>query len=175
MIATYVQSRLDPYRGWVWLGFGVALVVAIGVAIWEARRSQESEGVSGESSFVNDRSVSASGDRAVALGGKAENSTIITGDKNILGDGFRIVGDYVLGNKISQPQHNSSITDPEFFTSKTDHHEQPFDYEVYIGSQWGDLKIAAVSEFLALERVLRQEDYNQSLNAKTAVGTIPIR
>ena len=168
MIASYVQSRLDPYRAWVWFGFGVALVVAIGVAIWEARRSRDSKQTSDGNDFTseNDRTVIAPGDRAVAIGGNAESSAINTGDRNILGDGFRVDGDYVAGDKISHHQHQSSITDPEFFTSKTDHHEQPFDYEVYIGSQWGDLKIGAVSEFLELERVSRQEDYNQSLNAK---------
>jgi hypothetical protein len=87
----------------------------------------------------------------VAIGGNADCSAINTGDRNILGDGFRVDGDYVAGDKTSHHQIQSSITDPEFFTSKTDHHEQPFDYEVSIGSQWGDLKIGAVSDLKYLK------------------------
>src|SRR2546421_12003053 len=47
LVAAYVQSSLDPYRRWVWASFGIALTVAIAVAIREARRTTDSPASSG--------------------------------------------------------------------------------------------------------------------------------
>ncbi len=59
-----------------------------------------------------------------------------------------------------------TITNPNFFKAHTDSHEQPFDYEIYKESHWGDLKFEAVDGFLRLERVKKQEDYNAALTPK---------
>jgi tetratricopeptide (TPR) repeat protein len=62
--------------------------------------------------------------------------------------------------------NNVTITDPDFFKSQATSHEQPFDYEIYKKSHWGDLKSESIYNFLQLERVKKQEDYNVALNSK---------
>ena len=41
LIASYLQTSLEPYRRWVWVMFLIALVVAIVTAISEARRRDD--------------------------------------------------------------------------------------------------------------------------------------
>src|SRR5438876_10110558 len=47
LVAAYLQTSLDPYRRWVWVIFGIALMVAIAVAIREARRVTDPSALTG--------------------------------------------------------------------------------------------------------------------------------
>jgi membrane protein implicated in regulation of membrane protease activity len=42
LVAGDLQPLVQPYRAWVWALFFVALVVAVGAAVWESRQ-RESE------------------------------------------------------------------------------------------------------------------------------------
>jgi hypothetical protein len=55
LIANYVQTSLDPYRRWVWITFGVALIVAIAVAIRESLRAMHSPASSAEPNAEGER------------------------------------------------------------------------------------------------------------------------
>jgi hypothetical protein len=97
LIASYLETTLKPYSRWVWIMFVIALIVAVGTAIVEARRRDRppvSNAATGET-----RIVSASGERSVAMDGKAENSQIVTGDQNVLGD--KVDGDAKFRDKIT--------------------------------------------------------------------------
>ena len=48
LIANYIQPSVEPYRRWVWVSFVIALIVAIALAISEARRATHSPVSSGE-------------------------------------------------------------------------------------------------------------------------------
>lgn len=48
LVASYVQTSLDPYRRWVWVSFVISLIVAIAVAIRETKRGTHSEASNGE-------------------------------------------------------------------------------------------------------------------------------
>ena len=86
LIAAYVQESLRPYSRWVTLIFAIAFVVAVIAAIAEARRRPQSPVTTPrvEKTLV----VNASAEGSVAVGEKVENSTIVTGDKNVLGNRF---------------------------------------------------------------------------------------
>lgn len=73
LVATDLDSILKPYRTVVWLIFGIAALVAVAAAIWEARRTPEP-------STSNDPVIQK---RNVSIGGDVKGSTIITGDGNV--------------------------------------------------------------------------------------------
>ena len=95
LIANYLQTTLDPRL--VWVLFGIAFVVTVGIAIVEARR-RDHPPVS-EAPAETTRTVNASAERSVAIGGKVKNSTIVTGDKNVVES--KVDGDANFRDKIT--------------------------------------------------------------------------
>ena len=79
LVATDLETILPSYRFIVWGIFAIALITAIAAAIWEARKT-----LSQPASNTNTTSAQ---NRAVAVGGNVQGSTIITGNKNITGTG----------------------------------------------------------------------------------------
>ncbi len=92
LIASDLQPILQPYRRWVWLTGAIALVVAVATAIAEVRRRSVPSG-----SDMPD-SINAYAKRSVAVAGNVNNSPIVTGDKNVVGN--EIDGDNVGRDKI---------------------------------------------------------------------------
>jgi tetratricopeptide (TPR) repeat protein len=97
LVASDLQEIIRPYRKWVWVVFAIALVVAVVVAISDARR-RDSAPVETAGAVETTRNVNASGERSVAAE-KIEGSTLITGNENVVGN--RIGGDNVAGDKIT--------------------------------------------------------------------------
>src|SRR5215216_1982499 len=82
LIASDLQPLLlQHYRRWVWLTVAIALVVAVATAIVEVRRRSHWSG-----SDAPDSTVDANAERSVAFGGDVDRSTIVTGDKNFVGN-----------------------------------------------------------------------------------------
>jgi len=104
LVANDLQETLKPYRRWVWLMFAIALVVAVATAIIEARRRNPSPISSVPTQET--RNVKASAERSVAIGGKVENSTLVTGNENVVGGKFD--GDLVGRDKIINIQQMAS-------------------------------------------------------------------
>lgn len=48
LVANYVQPSLEPYRRWVWLAFGIALIVTVFVAIKDHSKSKDIPQVIGQ-------------------------------------------------------------------------------------------------------------------------------
>jgi predicted HTH transcriptional regulator/tetratricopeptide (TPR) repeat protein len=153
LVASYLQTGLDPYRRWVWVCFVIALLVAIGGAVKEVSERQHST----DSTAGSTRST-VQGNRNIVIGGDAKKNKFATGNDNVLGD-FNVEGDYIDRREIQ-------ITDPNYFLNQVNRDEQPFDREVYKNSEWGDLRIEGINEFLALERVKLQDDYKSALSPK---------
>lgn len=80
LIATDLDPVLKPYRPGVWGIFGIALVVAIGAAIREASRYKPSGPANGTNTGTQ---------RNISIGGDVRNSTLITGDRNVVQSGGR--------------------------------------------------------------------------------------
>jgi tetratricopeptide (TPR) repeat protein len=95
LIANYLQTTLDPRL--VWLLFVIAFVVTVGIAMVKARR-RDRRPVFNEAA-ESTRIVNASGKRSVAIGDKVENSQIVTGNQNVLGD--KVDGDAKFRDKIT--------------------------------------------------------------------------
>ena len=153
LIANYLQTSLEPYRRWVWVSFGITLLVAIGAAVKEVRERHHS---------IDDgaRSINiARGDGSLLIDGEANANKIVSGNDNLLGESVRIGRDY-FGRVDIQ------ITDPDYFAERVTRDEQPFDREVYRGAEWGDLAVEAIKDFLELDRVKLQQDYQSRLNPK---------
>ena len=94
LIASDLQPvLLQYYRPWVWLTGAIALVVAVVTAIVEVRRRMHSSNSDAPGSTVN-----ANAKRSVAVGGNVNSSTIVTGDKNFVGN--EVDGDNVGRDKI---------------------------------------------------------------------------
>lgn len=162
-----LQTSFAPSWFWIWIVIAVLIVVAIALAMNSDLDSNDSESATARGPVLSEapKQVIADGWKSVPIGGDIEESTIVTGDRNEIRKVDKVHGDYSL-NKYVFNQTGPPITDPGFFASKADHHEQPFDYEVYVRAQWGDLGSADVNTFLKLERVLRHVDYNPALSAK---------
>lgn len=79
LVANDLDPILEPYRKIVWVIFGIAALVAIAAAIWEARRTSESPPSSEPTPVSQTRNVSVSGD--------VKGNTIITGDQNVVKPG----------------------------------------------------------------------------------------
>ncbi len=110
LIASDLQPILQPYRRWVWLTFAIAMVVAVATEIVEARGRTHSSG-----SVPPGNTVKANAKRSAAFGGHVNRSTIVSGDKNFIGN--KITGDNVGGDKIINvhPASNpvaSTLTQP---------------------------------------------------------------
>lgn len=75
LVATDLDSILKPYRTVVWVIFGIAALVAVAAAIWEARRTPEPSTSNAPAPIVQKRNVT--------VGGDVKDSTIITGDGNV--------------------------------------------------------------------------------------------
>jgi hypothetical protein len=98
LIASDLQPiLLQHYRGWVWLTGAIALLVAVATAIVEVRRRTHSNGPGG--------TVNANAERSAAFA-NVNRSTIVTGDKNLVGN--EIDGDNVGRDKIIIHQSSSS-------------------------------------------------------------------
>jgi tetratricopeptide (TPR) repeat protein len=111
VIASDLQTILQPYRRWVWVTFAIALVVAVVIAIVEARRRIHSSGSNSPASTDPSataqatRIVNANAKRSAAFGGDV-SGMIVTGDKNLIGN--EVGGDNVGGNKIININSTSS-------------------------------------------------------------------
>lgn len=75
LVATDLEAILPSYRIIVWSIFVIALITAVVIAIWEARKTSEQSAPEADITLVQNRSVT--------IGGDAKRSTIITGDKNV--------------------------------------------------------------------------------------------
>lgn len=71
LIANYVQPNLEQYRRWVWVAFGLALVVTVIVAIKDYHKPKDFQAQPG--------SISANSSGAVAIGNNVTGTAIITG------------------------------------------------------------------------------------------------
>ena len=100
LIASDLQRVLQPFHRWVWLTAAFALLVAVATAIAEVRRRTHSSGSDAPDSTVN---ASAKGSAAF---GNVNSSTIVTGDKNFVGN--EIDGDSVVRDKIININQTSS-------------------------------------------------------------------
>ena len=96
LIASDLQPILQPYRRWVWLTIAVALVVVVITAITEARRRAHSSGADAPGNT----------DRSATVAGDVNSSTIVTGDKNFVGN--EVGGDSVGRDKIINIHPTSS-------------------------------------------------------------------
>ena len=105
LVANDLERIIGPYGRWaVWVVFAIALVVAVVVAIVDARRRDHS------ATAEKIRSVNASGERSVAIGGKVERSTIVTGSKNVVdskADGDIVARDKIIINQAASPTVNA--------------------------------------------------------------------
>ena len=98
LIASDLQPiLLQHYRFWVWLAGAIALLVAIATAIVEVRRRTHSDALGG--------TVNANAERSAAFA-NVNRSTIVTGDKNFVGN--KVDGDNVGRDKIIIHQSSSS-------------------------------------------------------------------
>jgi tetratricopeptide (TPR) repeat protein len=93
LIASYLETTLQPYSVWVWSFFAIALIATVVTAIVEVRRRTHSSASDAPGSTVN-----ANTDRSVTFSGDVNRSTIVTGDKNLVGN--MIDGDNVGRDKI---------------------------------------------------------------------------
>jgi hypothetical protein len=100
LIASDLQRVLQPFNRWVWLTGGIALVVAVAAAVVEVRRRTQSSGADAPGSTVNGNA-----ERSAAFA-NVNRSTIVTGDKNLVGN--EIDGDNVGRDKIIIHQSSSS-------------------------------------------------------------------
>ena len=104
LIASDLQPiLLQHYRPWVWLTGSIALVVAVVTAIIEVRRRTHSS-----NSDAPVSTVTANAKRNAAVGGDVNSSTIVTGNKNLVGN--EIDGDNVGRDKIINIHPPSSST-----------------------------------------------------------------
>ncbi|NUO79201.1 hypothetical protein HUU05_03920 [candidate division KSB1 bacterium] len=76
LVANDLDSIFKPYRTVVWMIFGIAALVAVAAAIWEARRTPEPSTSNDPAPVIQKRNV--------AVGGDVKESTIITGDGNVV-------------------------------------------------------------------------------------------
>ena len=116
LVASDLQMILAPYRIWVWISFGVALVVTIAIALIEARHATTHSPASNrDTQFERERlgegspSVTASAEGSVAVGRDIKESAIITGDENVAVVGSKVDGDVFGGDKIT---HIHEAADP---------------------------------------------------------------
>lgn len=93
LIATDLQVAVQPYRLWVWIAGGFALVVAVVIAIVEVHRKEDLAVTPVQAARI----VVAGGTRSIATGGKVENSTLVQGDLNFVS---KVNGDVVTRDKI---------------------------------------------------------------------------
>jgi len=91
LVANDLQQTIGSYRRWVWLVFAIALVVTVVVAIAAARKDNST-------TAEEYQTVTAGGERSVAIGGKVRGSKITTGNKNVVAN--KIHGDDVARDKI---------------------------------------------------------------------------
>jgi tetratricopeptide (TPR) repeat protein len=106
LIASDLQRILQPFSLWVWLTAAIALVVAVATAIAEVRRRTHRSGSNAEEIEIA-RVANANAKRSAAVAGD-NNGTIVTGDKNFVGN--EIVGDNVGRDKIVHI-HPTSISE----------------------------------------------------------------
>jgi hypothetical protein len=102
LIASDLQRVLQPFSLWVWLTAAFALLVGVATAIAEVRRRTQSSGADAPGGTVNARA------KGSAAFGNVNSSTIVTGDKNFVGN--EIGGDNVVRDKIININQTSSST-----------------------------------------------------------------
>lgn len=166
VLLTFVGANSSLIQGFsdlVQLILWGAAAIALLVGLWRPAKHKPNE--SSQPSPSQGPAVSSASNGGISVGRDVHDAIFVTGSGNITGGQPRIGGDLVGRDKVEGHYH-LEISDPNFFISKSDAHEQPFDYEIYKNSHWSDLNTEAINDFLKLERVQIQEDFNPALSAK---------
>lgn len=101
LVATDLDFLREPYRLWIWLIFGIALIAAVAWAIWGASRLDEP---SSSDSFLD-----ANRHDIAVIGGNVSNSPVITSPSNVVQQGqghinIRQARDITIVQPSPQPQ-----------------------------------------------------------------------
>jgi hypothetical protein len=99
LIANDLDRVLKPYRVWVWVVFGIALIAAVVGAVRDSRRSKLDPAAGTE--------ARSAGERNITVGGDATGCTVITGDRDVVAIGSRaraVGGDEIHGVKVEGDQ-----------------------------------------------------------------------
>jgi tetratricopeptide (TPR) repeat protein len=111
LVASDLQTTLKPYRSWVWLTCAVSLIFTVAAAIVEARRRDHSSVSNAEEVTDHPEKVgtrNAIGERSVAVNGNVEGSTMIPGNRNVVGS--KIDGDMVARDKVTYTINQAAST-----------------------------------------------------------------